>query len=204
MNISDVASTLLSHLAVCGVSAQDLPGSPGKPAGAAEGPHAVLLVLEGVLARRRAGSAVSMGLAGAGQAVGMEGPEDDAVWLTSGRAARVWMHDVLAIEPGLLAQLRMADLAAKTDALRQEVLRHARLTLVQRLAALLHDVHQSGGQKRVALRQSDLAELLHVRRAGVSNAAAALRAAGAVRLHRGGIEVADLAALATASGLTPP
>ncbi|UQV17445.1 helix-turn-helix domain-containing protein [Brevundimonas albigilva] len=69
---------------------------------------------------------------------------------------------------------------------------------------MLYDVHQSGGQKKVALRQSDLADLLHVRRAGVSTAAAALRAAGAVRLHRGGIEVADVATLASASGLTPP
>ena len=92
----------------------------------------------------------------------------------------------------------------KAVALRQEVLHHARRTLVQRLAAQLHDVHQSGGQKKVALRQSDLADLLHVRRAGVSTAAAALRAAGAVRLHRGGIEVADVATLASASGLTPP
>lgn len=204
MNIPDIASTLLSHLAVRGVAAQDLNGSPGRPAAAPDGPPAVLLVLEGVLARQRAGSAVSMGLAGPGQAVGLEGPADGAVWLTPGRAARVSMRDVQSIEPGLLAQLRMADLEAKAVALRQEVLRHARLTLVQRLAALLHDVHQSGGQKKVALRQSDLADLLHVRRAGVSTAAAALRAAGAVRLHRGGIEVADVATLASASGLTPP
>ena len=209
MDTPDIARTLLSHLAVRGVSGDDVTGSPGRPAASPPGgTPAVVLVLQGVLARRRAGSAVSLGLAGAGEAIGLEGPDDGAVWLTPGRAARMPLSDILAIDPGLLAELRLADLETKAAALRREVLRHARLTLVQRLAALLHDIHDRGGERMIALRQTDLADLLHVRRAGVSNAAAALQAAGAVRLHRGGIEVADIVGLsavaAVRAGLTPP
>ena len=56
----------------------------------------------------------------------------------------------------------------------------------------------------MVLRQSDLAELLAVRRASISTACAELLEQGAVQLRRGAIRIADLDALRRIAGDVTP
>jgi cell division protein FtsI/penicillin-binding protein 2 len=71
---------------------------------------------------------------------------------------------------------------------------------VQRLAALLLDITTRGGIDQVSLRQSDLADLMAVRRASISVASTELCAAGAIRLRRAAIQILNSDALRRLAG----
>ena len=211
MDTSDLAQSLLSQLAVRGVAPDDdRTAHPGErmDAGAQDTP-VVTMILEGVAARRQGGSTHFLGLAGAGECIGLDpdlsGEPETGLWLTAGRYVRMPLMRIEAtLDAAILTDFRLQDLRRKTVALRAEIDRHIRLRLPQRLAALLLDIHAHSDDDFIALRQSDLAELLSVRRAGVSTASGELQAAGALRIRRGGVELIDPAALRAAATLTPP
>ena len=104
------------------------------------------------------------------------------------------------IDQAVLMETSLSDLRSRNAGLRREVLRHAALTVSQRLAALILDVHDLDGGDALPLRQSDLAALMSVRRASVSTACTELHAAGAIRLRRAAIHIADVDALRVAAG----
>lgn len=79
----------------------------------------------------------------------------------------------------------------RNSALQAELSRYAALKVSQRLAALLLDVHDREGGDVLALRQTELSQLMAVRRASISTACTELCAAGAVRLRRGAIQIID-------------
>lgn len=206
MTSSNLAQALLSQLAVRGFDPGEgvsiPPGRTVEPVRDAEA--VVTLVFDGVVARRCGAEGVSMGLAGPGEAIGLDiggiGPVETGLWLTAGRQVQIPLrHLVERLDATTLNEFQIADLHLKTAALRTEVLRRAQLHLSQRVAALLLDAHDRSRARSVGLRQSDLAELLSVRRAGVSTACGELQAAGALRVRRGAIELVDLTALRAAA-----
>ena len=168
----------------------------------------VTLIVEGVVARRRGGDGVALGLAGPGEMIGFEPacPAPEAgLWLSAGRKIEIPQHRLIdALGPVAVAALAVEDLRSKVRSAHEEIVRHARLRVAERLAGLLWDIHDRSGETAITLRQSDLAELLAVRRAGVSGACSELRAAGAARVRRGAVELLDLEALGRAARLTPP
>ena len=204
MAASNLAQALLSQLAVRGFDPGDgVAVQPGhRFESAIEAGSLVTLIFDGVVARRSGDEGVSMGLAGPGEAVGFDigavGPAEAGLWLTSGRQLQIPLQQLVQrLDATVLNEFQVADLHLKTAALRKEVLRHARLHLSQRVAALLLDTHDRCGATSIGLRQSDLAELLSVRRAGVSTACGELQ--GALRVRRGLIELTDIDALRTAA-----
>ena len=201
---SNLAQALLSQLAVRGFDPGDcVPASPGhRVETASETGPVVTLIFEGVIARRSGEDGVSMGLAGPGEALGFDigaiGPAEAGLWLTAGRQLQIPLRQLAErLDATVLNEFQVADLHLKTAALRKEVLRHARLHLSQRVAALLLEAHERCGATSIGLRQSDLAALLSVRRAGVSTACGELQ--GAVRVRRGVIELTDIDALRKAA-----
>lgn len=208
----DTARSILSQLAAQGID----PGEAGSVTAGdlirAERDAAplVTLILEGVAARTRAGEALSLGLAGPGDVIGLDVAQDDGgvsggVWLTPGRRIELplaALEETLA--PLALMELSLQALRSSEAAARVEIARHARLRVTDRLAALIADIHARSGETAIALRQSELAALLAVRRAGVSNACGELQARGAIRLRRGVIELIDLDALRQPAAVTRP
>ncbi|WP_395944846.1 Crp/Fnr family transcriptional regulator [Brevundimonas sp.] len=213
MSRPNPARLLLSHLAVQGLDIVDAPVPPGARV---QSHHArqpqVTLVLDGVVARLREGDPLSLGLAGPGElinfdaALGQE-PAEEGLWLTRGRQVVLPAAGLVeALARPALAEVALADLRRRAETARIEVARHARGRVTERLAALLHDIQALSGQTELTLRQSDLADLLAVRRAGVSAACGELQAARAIRVRRGVIVLSDPEALGAAAGtlLTPP
>jgi len=144
--------------------------------------------------------------------VGREGFVEADAALTFGAAARTTICQI----PGTVARLR-ADLFAEQlaerpalDRLIRRSLRsrlyiteqiaacNLRHTVTERLARWLLTTSDGIGSDRVALTQETFAVMLGVRRAGVSEAAAALARRGAVKLGRAAITVADRSALRAA------
>lgn len=205
---STLAPTLLSLLAVQGVDAGDaIPAQAGQRTVAGRnGERLVTLILDGVLARLGADLRLCRGLAGVGDLINLdaateETQDETALWLTPGRfvpvpAALLIRH----IDPDVLTATALADLRARNAALQTELARHATLKVAQRLAALLLDVTTRGGVDQVSLRQSDLANLMAVRRASISVASTELCAAGAIRLRRAAIQIIDPDALRRLAG----
>ncbi len=117
---------------------------------------------------------------------------DPAIWLTPGRFLTVSAQRLVdRIDGATLIDAALADLRRRNAALEAELRRHAGLKVEQRLAALILNVHDLGGGDVLALRQSDLADLMQVRRASISGACAALDDMGAIRLRRGALEIVD-------------
>lgn len=204
MASSNLAQALLSQLAVRGFDPGDcVSASPGhRIESTSETGPIVTLVFDGVIARRSGDDGVSMGLAGPGEVVGLDigavGPAETGLWLTAGQQVQIPLRYLVErLDATVLSEFQVADLHLKATALRKEVLRHARLHLSQRVAALLLDVHERCGATSIGLRQSDLAELLSVRRAGVSTACGELHRA--LRVRRGLIELTDIDALRAAA-----
>lgn len=163
----------------------------------------VTLVLEGALARRNRGG-VCIGLAGPGDVMSLEhalggDPQEDGLWLTSGRQIVIPAHRVARLDRSSLLEIGLADMRRRMEAACAEVNRQARGRVAERLAALLLDIHRLGRASEIPLRQSDLADLLAVRRAGISTASGELQAAGAIRVGRASIRLLDLAALERAT-----
>lgn len=208
MSQPNLARSLLSLLAVQGVDEGDsfvaAPG--GRTAPTREGEALVTLVIEGLAARLGPGETVSRGLASPGDLINFdavlgEGETEAALWLTPGRFLAVPARRLAQrIDHATLVETTLADLRRRNAALRIEVTRHAALTVSQRLGALVLDVHDLGGGDTVALRQSDLADLMAVRRASISTAGAELVAARAIRVRRGAIQIADIDALRGVAG----
>jgi CRP-like cAMP-binding protein len=141
--------------------------------------------------------------------VGREGFVEADAALTFGAAARTTICQI----PGTVARMR-ADVFAEQlverpalDRLVRRSLRsrlyiteqiaacNLRHTVTERLARWLLTTSDGIGSDRVALTQETFAVMLGVRRAGVSEAAAALARKGAVTLGRAAITVADRGAL---------
>ncbi|WP_292044978.1 MULTISPECIES: Crp/Fnr family transcriptional regulator [unclassified Brevundimonas] len=200
---STLAPTLLSLLAVQGVDAGDaIPAQAGQhTAPVRNGERQVTLILVGVAARLGADQRLCRGLAGSGELINFDaamGENDDetALWLTPGRFVSVpatWL--IRHIDAEVLTATALADLRARNAALQTELARHATLKVAQRLAALLLDITTRDGIDQISLRQSDLADLMAVRRASISVASTELCAAGAIRLRRAAIQVIDPDAL---------
>ncbi|GAW42097.1 hypothetical protein SH203_02511 [Brevundimonas sp. SH203] len=207
MHPSTLAPTLLSLLAVRGVDAGDaIPAQAGQRTTAARNdePH-ITLILNGVVARLGADQRLCRGLAGGGELINLDAAteqtaDETALWLTPGQFVSVpaaWL--VRHLDAETLTEAVLTDLRHRNAALQTEVARHATLKVTQRLAALLLDIAERGGVEQVSLRQSDLADLMAVRRASISVASTELCAAGAIRLRRAAIQIVDAYALAVAA-----
>lgn len=206
MSNPNLAHSLLSHLAVQGLDEGDsFVAAPGeRTAATRDGEPLVTLILDGVAARLGPNETLSRGLASRDDLVNFDvvlgnGEVETALWLTAGRfmavPARTLAH---RIDRSSLVETTVADLRRRNAALRAEVARHAGLRVSQRLGALILDVHALGGGDTVALRQSDLADLMSVRRASISTSCTELQALGAICLRRGAIQIIDVDALRNA------
>jgi CRP-like cAMP-binding protein len=210
MLASSHAPSILSQFGVWGMDAGQAVPAAARDAVASDrgGVRIVTLIVEGVVARRRPGDGVALGMAGPGEMIGFEpgGRDGEAgLWLSAGQKIEIPQYRMIeALGPVAVAELAVEDLRSKVRTAHEEIARHARLRVTERLAALLWDIQDRSGETTIALRQSDLAELLAVRRAGVSGACSELRAAGAARVRRGAVELLDLQALGRAARLTPP
>ncbi|GLK49353.1 hypothetical protein GCM10017620_23260 [Brevundimonas intermedia] len=205
MSEQNLAQALLSRLAVQGVDLMEqLTASGDRISPVQDGLSVVTLVLEGAVARQGRDS-LCLGLAGPGDLLNFDAAvgglaKEDGLWLTAGRqitipAARL----VEMIERPTLVETALADLRRRMDAAHAEVKRQARGRVTERLAALLLDIHGLSQAMEIPLRQSDIADLLAVRRAGISTAGGELQAAGAIRVGRAAIRLCDVDALSTAA-----
>jgi len=207
----NIARSILCQLAVRGVDPGEAVAVSAGDRIVAErdGAPLVTLILGGVVARGWNGDSLCLGLAGPGEAVGFDpaetGQPETGLWLTPGRRIEVPLRMLVGrLEPSAVLELALETLRLKHAAARTEIVRHARLRVTDRLAALMQDIHDRSGETVIALRQSELAALLSVRRAGVSNACGELQALGAIRLRRGVIELIDRDALSQVARFTPP
>ena len=218
MSATPLAPALLSLLAAHGLDLGDAgaaqPGQRTMPA--RNGQAQITLLLDGVVARLGPDGRLSHGLAARGAAINLDAVTQDArpdaaapetaLWVTPGRfiaVSAVWLDERLADD--VLSQMILADLRARNAALQTELTRQATRKVTQRLAALLLDIATLGGVDQVCLRQSDLADLMAVRRASISVASTELCAAGAIRLRRGAVQICDRQAMAAAAdAVTPP
>lgn len=200
MPTSHLVPSLLSILAVQGLDEGDArPALPGAHTLAeAEGEPLITFILGGVAARLGRHPTLSQGLAGPEELINFDavlrrgGPAETAIWLTPGRFLTVSAQRLVdRIDGATLIDAALADLRRRNAALEAELRRHAGLKVEQRLAALILNVHDLGGGDILALRQSDLADLMQVRRASISGACAALDDIGAIRLRRGALEIVD-------------
>lgn len=203
MSTSNLAHALLSGLALGGLDAGDafFAEAGARTVPTCNGDPIVTFVLSGVLARIRLDGALSQGLASSDDVINFDavlgggGPES-AVWLTAGRYLTVSARKLAQkIDRDSLVEMALIDLRRRNIALQAELSRHATLKVSQRLAALLLDVHDRKGGAVLALRQTELSQLMAVRRASISTACTELCAAGAVRLRRGAIQITDADAL---------
>lgn len=199
MPTSHLVPSLLSILAVQGLDEGDArPALPGAHTLAeAEGEPLITFILGGVAARLGRHPTLSQGLAGPEELINFDavlrrGPAETAIWLTPGRFLTVSAQRLVdRIDGATLIDAALADLRRRNAALEAELRRHVGLKVEQRLAALILNVHDLGGGDVLALRQSDLADLMQVRRASISGACAALDEIGAIRLRRGALEIVD-------------
>lgn len=203
MSTSNLARSLLSLLAVQGLDEGDsLSAAPGqRTAQTRDGEPVVTFILDGVAARLGSDETLLHGLASSDDLINFDAvlgcsEKEVALWLTGGRFLTVPARRLAQrIDRDTLVEATLTDLRRRNAALQAELGRHAALKVSQRLAALILDVHDQGGGDTVSLRQSDLADLMSVRRASVSTACTELCAAGALRLRRGAIQIADVEAL---------
>ena len=203
MATSNLARSLLSLLAVQGLDEGDaFNAAPGERADLTrDGEPLVTFILDGVVARIGPDETVSLGLASSGELINFDavlggGGQETALWLTPGRFVTVSARRLVQrIDRDTLIETTLTDLRRRNASLQAEVGRHAALKVSQRLAALILDVHDLGGGDTVSVRQSDLADLMSVRRASVSTACTELCATGALRLRRGAIQIVDIEAL---------
>lgn len=203
MSTSNLARSLLSLLAVQGLDEGDaFDAAPGERTSLTrDGEPLVTFILDGVAARIGPNETLSRGLASSDDLINFDavlgrGEKEVALWLTAGRFLTVPARRLVQrIDRDTLVEATLTDLRQRNAALQAELGRHAELKVTQRLAALILDVHDQGGGDTVSLRQSDLADLMAVRRASVSTACTELCAAGALRLRRGAIQIADVEAL---------
>lgn len=207
MSRPNLARSLLSQLAIQGVEAAEDPVFPGARSRSLQaGRSLVTLVLEGVAALQGANDSVCLGLVGPGDLLNFDaalgtGPDETALWLTRGRQITISADRLVeTIDRATLIETALADLRRRVETARTEVKRHAHGRVTERLAGLLLDIHDLGGATEVTLRQSDIADLLAVRRAGISTAAGELQAIGAIRVRRAAILLSDMAALQRAAG----
>ena len=205
MSESNLARVLLSQLAVQGIDPGDQRVFPGaRVHSLQDGRPLVTLVLEGAVARR-GGGPLCLGLAGPGDllnfdAVAGGAAQEEGLWLTHGRQTAIPADRLIAtIDPGILVETAMADLRGRMEAAKAEVVRQARGRVTERLASLLLDIHALSEATEIPLRQSDIADLLAVRRAGISTAGGELQATGAIRVGRASISLCDIDALARAA-----
>jgi CRP-like cAMP-binding protein len=210
MSESNLAQDLLSRLAVQGIDLIDRP----VPAGARvsplqDGRSVVTLVLEGAAARQGQDS-LCLGLAGPGDllnfdaAVGGDAKEE-GLWLTPGREITIPAERLgqMTGRPALI-ETALMDLRRRIQAAHVEVTRQARGRVTERLASLLLDIHHLSQALEIPLRQSDIADLLSVRRAGISTAGGELQAVGAIRVGRAAIRLCDLDALEKMAAVGSP
>ncbi|MDQ1154796.1 helix-turn-helix domain-containing protein [Brevundimonas sp. SORGH_AS_0993] len=200
MPTSLLLPSLLSMLAVQGIDEGDmrlaLPGARTLPEDPRGEPQ-VTFILGGVAARLGPHQILSQGLAGQDELINFDavlhpGQAETAIWLTLGRFLTVSARRLIdKIDKGTLIDTGLADLRRRNAALEAELARHAGLKVEHRLAALILNMHDLGGGDVLGLRQSDLADLMQVRRASVSSACNALSDARAIRLRRGAIEIVD-------------
>ena len=117
--------------------------------------------------------------------------------IVGGTAVRMKSDDV-ALELGSGGPLQLALLCYTGRLLRslsRSVTCARHHAVEQRLAAWLLSIHSRGGVDRFVMTHARIAELLGVRRSGVSEAAAALRAAGLIRNERGRVRLLDVRGL---------
>lgn len=199
MSTSNLAHALLSSLALQGLNAGEafFAEAGARTAPTYNGDPIVTFVLSGVVARIGFDGFLSRGLASSDDVVNFDavlggGETECAVWLTAGRFLTVSAAKLAQTLPhDSLVEASLTDLRRRNSALQAELSRHAALKVSQRLAALLLDVHDRQGGDVLALRQTELSDLMAVRRASISTACTELWAAGAVRLRRGAIQIID-------------
>ena len=205
MSEPNLARALLSRLVVQGIDLIDRPTSPGdRIPPFQDGRPVVTLVLEGAVARQGR-DFLCLGLAGPGDLLNFDAAigddaKEDGLWLTPGRQITIAAERLVeTIDRPTLIETALSDLRRRMDAAHAEVMRQARGRVTERLAALLLDIHGLSQAMEIPLRQSDIADLLAVRRAGISTAGGELQAAGAIRVGRAAIRLCDVDALSTAA-----
>jgi CRP-like cAMP-binding protein len=154
----------------------------------------VVVLRAGAAARIAPGSSF-LGVIGAGDALGLESLDEGAVWLSAGRYVVLPQGLLDTVPAEVRLECALLDLRRKLEAVRKRLCDDRR-PLRARVARLLNDIQVRAGEAEIRLRQSDLAELLQVRRAGVSDACRSLEAEGMIRIRRNRIVVLDPSRLA--------
>jgi CRP-like cAMP-binding protein len=212
MSVSNLAQSLASPLSAMGLDQGEtfVSAAGDLTTTTRDGEPAVTVILSGVAARTSPNAPLSHGLAIADDMVNFDavlgdGAVETALWLTSGRFMVVPARRLAQrMDRATLLEAALADMRRRNAALQAEIARHARLRVTQRLGALILDVHDLGGVDIVRLRQSDLADLMAVRRASISTACTELHSIGAIRLRRGAIHIADIDPLRALVGAAIP
>lgn len=178
MSLPDPAAILIDHL-----------GQTGDPEAAQAGDRIAgddLVLIEAGAAARLLDGAIFAGLATRGEAFGLEEGGETGRWLSAGRFRRLNRMAFDAFPVDVRDRCRAADARLKLAAARVR-LREDQWAVRERVAHLIADIHAAAGESEIRLRQSDIGELLQVRRAGVSDACRVLEVRGLIRINRGRI-----------------
>jgi CRP-like cAMP-binding protein len=165
------------------------PGEPFRPDGE------IAVVLEGCLLFGVGDRGTHSGVAAVGDLIDIAGGSQ-GLWLTNGSLYRAPVTAFCreAGEEGVRFLLAggIRRLKSMETRLRCAMSHGA----VSRVAAFLLDVHRASGRYEIALSQSNIGDLLSLRRSSINQACQKLRAAGALRTVRGRILLKDEAVLA--------
>lgn len=167
-------------------------GEPYRPEGE------IAVVLEGCLLLDDGDRGTHSGVAAAGDLIDIAGGSQ-GLWLTSGFLYRAPVTAFCreAGEEGV--RFLLAGGVKRMKAMEERLRCAMSHGSVSRVASFLLDIHRASGRSEIALSQSNIGELLSLRRSSVNQACQSLRADGALRTVRGRILLKDEAVLASAA-----
>ncbi|MGZ8493479.1 MAG: Crp/Fnr family transcriptional regulator [Gemmatirosa sp.] len=198
-------AALLPHLEPCTVDALEVLAHAERPLAHAYFPESALVA---VFRRTRDGTPIEAfvvgreGMVGLSQLLGDPGsPATVIAGEVPGACSRIALGTLRALLPELPTferQLRRR-LLALLDEVQQAVACNGLHTLQERCARLLLRMHDRVGRDEFLLTHEMLAQLLAVRRSGVTVAAGVLQRAGVIAYSRGRLRIVDRAGLEAAA-----
>ena len=202
---ADEYARLLPHLEPSAVATLDVLADAERPLAHAYFPETALI---SVLRRMRDGTLIEAyavgrdGMIGIPPLLGDPGsPAGTVLGEVPGMCRRIALATLRALLPELptLERLLQRRLLALLDEVQQAVACNSLHTVEERCARWLLKTHDRVGGDEFLLTHEVLAQMLAVRRAGVTVAAGALQKAGLITYHRGHVRVLDRAGLETAA-----
>jgi CRP-like cAMP-binding protein len=196
---------LLPYLEPCAVAPLDVLADAERPLGHAYFPETALI---SVLRRMRDGTLIEAYAVGSDGMVGIpnllgdpDSPAGMVLGEVPGMCRRVALGTLRELLPSLPAFEALAGrlLLALLDEVQQAVACNSLHTVEQRCARWLLQTHDRVGGDELLLTHEVLAQMLAVRRAGVTVAAGALQKAGLITYSRGRVRILDRAGLEAAA-----